>query len=187
MIKLTGTVSFGDIKAELGYQGTTFSISRAEGGFYAPINQDSQYKPSGLQPNGIEEWRGYTHTAGCSCFRITNDGNVGDISYSFIPCGGTQIQTGTITQGDYIDICAESGSVDTTGTLSLPPGDCCSFVCQCYELFTSGGGQQSLGGTTFNYLNCDGQTASVFIEGNNNGYTICARPKSIVMSGDPVS
>lgn len=56
MIKLTGTVSFGDIKAELGYQGTTFSISRAEGGFYAPINQNSQYKPSGLQPNGIEEW-----------------------------------------------------------------------------------------------------------------------------------
>ena len=38
-----------------------------------------------------------------------------------------------------------------------------------------------------NYLNCDGQTASVFIEGNNNGYTICARPKSIVMSGDPGS
>ena len=76
MIELTGTVSFGDIKAELGYQGTTFYISRAEGGFYAPINQDSQYKPSGLQPNGIEEWRGYIHTnAGCSCFRITNDGD----------------------------------------------------------------------------------------------------------------
>ena len=43
MINLTGTVSFGDIKVELGYQGTTFSISIAEGGFYAPINQDSQY------------------------------------------------------------------------------------------------------------------------------------------------
>lgn len=182
MIKLTGTVSFGDIKRELGYQGTTFSISRAEGGFYTPINQNSQYKPSGLQPNGIEEWRGYIHTTGCACFRITNDGNIGGISYSFIPCGETQSVVGTIPQGDYVDICAEAGSVNTIGTVTLPPEDCCSVgLCQCYELFTSGEG---IGGTTFTYLNCDGQTASVFIDEGNNGYTICAKPKSIVMGGD---
>lgn len=127
MIKLTGTVSFGDIKAELGYQGTTFSISSAEGGFYAPINQNSQYKPSGLQPNGIEEWRGYTHTLGCSCFRITNDNIIG-ILYSFIPCGGTQSEVGLLSPGDYVDICAESGSVNTIGTITLPPVNCCLLI-----------------------------------------------------------
>lgn len=63
--------------------------------------------------------------------------------------------------------------------------NCCSVgLCQCYELFTSGEG---IGGTTFTYLNCNGQTASVFIDEQNNGYTICAKPKSIVMSADPGS
>lgn len=137
-----GPISLGDIRTELGTSSNNFSLHGAEFGTYGAINQNSTLKPNGLNPNSISEWYGYDHGRACFCFRITNDGDIGDISYSFIPCGGTQsVVRGTIPQGDYVDICAEAGSVNTTATVTLPPGDCCSTTTTTTTTIGGGGGE----------------------------------------------
>jgi len=60
----SGQISFSDVNTELGRGSTDeMSLSDAEGGVYAPINQNSTDKPDGIAPNSISEWYGYDHNA----------------------------------------------------------------------------------------------------------------------------
>ena len=61
----SGQISFSDVNTELGRGSTDeMSLSDAEGGVYAPINQNSTDKPDGIAPNSMSEWYGYDHNAG---------------------------------------------------------------------------------------------------------------------------
>ena len=61
----SGQISFSDVNTELGRSSTDeMSLADAEGGVYAPINQNSPDKPDGVAPYSMSEWYGYDHNAG---------------------------------------------------------------------------------------------------------------------------
>lgn len=71
----TGTLSFNDIRIELGVSGQSpFGLDEAENGTYAVINQCSPDPPSATNPAQISEWYGYNHTATASIFLTGTEG-----------------------------------------------------------------------------------------------------------------
>lgn len=64
-LPLTGQISFDQLNTELGRaNGIAISLKDASTGVYASINQQSTYKPDGIAPHSMSEWRGYDHNAG---------------------------------------------------------------------------------------------------------------------------
>lgn len=63
-IVTSGTLRMSSINTELGRSSTSqIALDLAENGFYAPINQNSVFRPSASNPARITEWYGYNHTA----------------------------------------------------------------------------------------------------------------------------
>jgi hypothetical protein len=60
----SGPISFSQVNTELGRSSTDeMSLADAEGGAYAPINQNSPDKPDGVAPYSMSEWYDYDHNA----------------------------------------------------------------------------------------------------------------------------
>lgn len=63
-LPLTGQISLRDVNVELGRARTAYiGMGQAETGAYGPINQNSFYRPNGLLPYKMSEWRGYNNNA----------------------------------------------------------------------------------------------------------------------------
>lgn len=62
----SGEISIGSIYNEMmgvyPSAGSDIAIALLETGYYAPINQQSTYKPDGNTPYGFDEWYNYNHT-----------------------------------------------------------------------------------------------------------------------------
>jgi hypothetical protein len=61
-LQTSGEISWGNVRSELGLLTSNFSLNSAESGTYTPINQNSEFKPNGDNPNAISEWYGYDHS-----------------------------------------------------------------------------------------------------------------------------
>lgn len=63
-LQSSGPISLSQINLELGRSSTsTISLSLAETGTYAMINQASPSRPSGTTPSSLSEWYSYNHSA----------------------------------------------------------------------------------------------------------------------------
>lgn len=78
----SGEISIGSIYNEMkGFYpsaGSNITIALLETGYYAPINQQSTYKPDGNIPYGFNEWYNYNHNTivkGAEDLMIYTDGS----------------------------------------------------------------------------------------------------------------
>jgi hypothetical protein len=155
----SGQISMGDIRSELGTIASNFSLSGAESGLYAVINQGSTFRPNGSAPNAISEWYGYNHAvattttttiapSSCTCWTFEGYGRSG-AEFIYTPCGGSEIAIG-VFGGQSINVCVE----DNTPITVMGDGD--KFL--SFESCCEGGGG---GGLTPIYLDYSAEDSCV--------------------------
>lgn len=136
-LQSSGPISLGDIRAELGTSSNDFSLNGAEFGTYGAINQNSTFKPNGLNPNTISEWYGYDHGGGGSpsdwgeCYSLNGSGRGGGtfrywICDQFGGCGITQ--SIEVPSFQIIDVCSSQTPILLFGSggVTYSYNDCCN-------------------------------------------------------------
>jgi hypothetical protein len=101
-----GSLSYNNIRTELGLQTTAFSAGAAEQSTYVPINQCSTYKPSQAPNCSISEWYGYDHTQPCVAYEfpaVSCDTNVGICDQAFNSSQANQNTSMTVYTGMSLD------------------------------------------------------------------------------------
>jgi len=129
-LQSSGQISMSNIRTELGSMATNFSLSGAESGTYAAINQNSASRPNGQTPNAMSEWYSYDHLAvapgGCTCW-VFEGYSRGGAEFIYTPCGGSEITVG-VAANNSINVCVEDNTSITiigNGDKFLSLEDCC--------------------------------------------------------------
>jgi len=120
-LPLSGQISLGDIRTELGMSGTSdFSLINAStsAGGYPPLNIYSYFKPNQLSPYSIGEWYGYDHNIGY--VDLTSGGSTSPCNVYNFYISGYQ----NITYYNKLGVNIPSPyNISINGTLALSQGD----------------------------------------------------------------
>lgn len=115
----SGQISLSQLNVEFGRSATAqIGMFEAENGDYGGgINQSSNSRPNGLQPNVITEWYGYSN---CHSYYIENPDQNYDVQVYYYDCCNPSVQVDyMLGPGQGISLCSQQYPSAGGGNVTL--------------------------------------------------------------------